>query len=78
MVGEVDCWPAAATAAVMLAGCLEDACTDADLDEALDHFGYLVRDGIVDAPAWKERTAEVIDAVLAWGWERERAAAESN
>ncbi len=74
----IDYWPAYATAAAMLAGCLEDAVSDDDLDEGVNHFLYLFKEGIVTPDAWKEAVGEVIEAVLAWGNEREMAAAPNN
>jgi hypothetical protein len=35
-------------------------------------------ESILTVEQWKATTAEVIDAVLAWGWERELAAAQLN
>jgi|GEM_PF-4454282 len=66
-LGPCDAWPAAATAAVALSGCLEDAATDADLDEGLAHFQYLWTDGIVTQEQWDAEMIAVIDAVMEWG-----------
>lgn len=57
-----DAWPEAATAAVMLAGYLDDALTDADLDEALAHLQTLHSAGVVDDDQWKATIDEVISA----------------
>jgi hypothetical protein len=57
---------------VQLAGCLDDAITDADLDEGLEHFQYLLSDGIVTQDQWHAEMLEVIDAVMEWGERQER------
>lgn len=60
-----DYWPEAATAAVSLAGFLDDAKTDGDLDEALRHFQMIHSAEIpaVETEAWFREIAEVIEAV---------------
>lgn len=60
-----DAWSEAATAAVMLAGFLDDALTDADLDEGCAHFQSLHSAGIISTDQWRETIDEVISAKLA-------------
>jgi hypothetical protein len=60
---DVDCWPAGATAAVMLAGMLDDAKTEKDLDEGLAHFDYLYRDGIVSRDEWTWLIASIVHTI---------------
>ncbi len=65
--GPCDIWPAMATAAVMVAGALDVAETDADLDEAIGQYVLLVREGIIDShEPFAEALTQVIDAVMAW------------
>lgn len=60
-----DYWPEAAVAAVSLAGYLEDAKDDSDLDEALRHFQMLHSAEIpaVEDEAWFREIAEVVEGV---------------
>ena len=60
-----DYWPEAATAAVSLAGCLDDAKTDADLDEGLRHFQTLhsIEIPAVEDKAWFLEIAAVVEEV---------------
>jgi hypothetical protein len=74
-LGPSDAWPAGATAAVQLAGCLDNAATDADLDEGLEHFQYLFNDSIVTQEQWDDATYQVIMRVYAWCEQRQKAAA---
>jgi hypothetical protein len=64
----MDAWPAAATAAVAMAGYLDDAQSDQDLDDGLEHFQTLCRiGGIIDADTWRHETGCVIAQLMAWG-----------
>jgi predicted protein tyrosine phosphatase len=68
LIGGMDAWPAAATAAVALAGYLDDAQSDQDLDDGLEHFQTLCRiGGIIDAESWQRETGNVIAQLMAWG-----------
>ncbi len=60
-----DAWSEAATAAVMLAGYLDDAVTDADLDEALQHFQLLSSAEVVSNDQWRQTIDEVISTAMA-------------
>jgi hypothetical protein len=64
---QVDAWPAAAVAACDLAGCLEDAQTDADLDDGLAHFQTLLSAEIVTGEQWREEIGRVVAALMEWG-----------
>jgi hypothetical protein len=61
-----DCWPALATAAVSIAGYLDDATTNAELDEGLAHFQTLCSAGILEEAAILAATRDVMDAVIEW------------
>ena len=58
-----DYWPEAAVAAVSLAGYLEDAKTDADLDEGLAHFQTCHSAEILETEAWFREIAIVVKEV---------------
>lgn len=58
-----DLWPEAAVAAVSLAGWLEDAETDADLDEGLVHFQMCHSAEVLGTETWFREIAEVIEGV---------------
>ena len=70
--GKADCWPAAGVAAVELAGRLEDAQNDVDLNEALAHFNYLFEDKIVSEEEWDQETNRVVFEVSRDCLRRER------
>ena len=57
----------ALTAALELSGCGEQARSEQEIREALDHFRTLVRGGVIDRQAWLERTMEIAAKVLAVG-----------
>lgn len=71
-IGEMDAWPAACTAAVMLTGHLHDACSDDDLNYALEEFESLHNAGAIDDEEWRQATLNVLEELFAWG------AAQSN
>jgi hypothetical protein len=73
-----ECTPAALTGACSLSGMLDDAVDDSDLKEALTHFFACLDADIISLDQWYEATTEAVDAVLAWGHERELAAAAWN
>lgn len=69
----MDIWPAVATAAVSLAGCLESAETEEDLDEGIGHYETCVENiGCLDDEHLQEATLAVLGELLEWG-EREEA-----
>lgn len=70
-----DCWAEVATAAAMLSGMLDDATTDAELDEALAYFQTLHSCGVLSTEQLRETTNEVIAVLLAECEEQERATA---
>jgi hypothetical protein len=70
--GGPDAWPAAATAACVLAGGLESAQDDSDLDELLEHFESLVNMGVTDDAKLEAETLLVLDELMRWGDEMER------
>lgn len=71
-VGDVDAWPALATALASLSGWLEEAQAESDLREALAHGCALVSGRVVRLKAVRREVAAVIEAVLLWG-DRQRA-----
>ena len=73
-VGDCDCWPSVATAAVELAGRLEDAKTDADLDAGVLHFFTLLSIDVVDESRWRDVAFEILADLEAWGMEVDRQA----
>ena len=70
-----DVWPAAATAAVELAGYLEDATDDADLDAGLEHFESLFSMEIITEETWTQTAFEILRDLMAFGQEIDRIAA---
>ena len=50
-----------------MSGWLEDATTDADLDEAIKHGLALFNAGIVDGKLVQRELAAVLRAVMQWG-----------
>lgn len=71
-----DVWPAAATAAVELAGYLDAACVDdADLDAGLAHFESLFSMEIIGEETWTRTAFEVLRELMAFGMETDRIAA---
>lgn len=56
-----------ATAEVSLSGMLDDAETDADLDEAAEHFRSLLGAGVFTLEQWTDEAHEVIQRVIEWG-----------
>ena len=72
--GPADVWPAAATAAVMMATGLTTLESEDDLKTALEHFQHLVGcGGIIDEEEWKRETLQVIEELCRAGWEDESA-----
>lgn len=66
--GQVEVWPAAATAAVILSGAdLADIKTDDDLRECLETFGVHLDIDATSEQEWREATEKVIAAVMLWG-----------
>lgn len=74
-VNGLDAWPSGAVAAVELAGHLDDATTDADLDAGLEHFSTLLSMGVMDDDQWKAVAFEILDDLMRWGEETDRLAA---
>lgn len=74
-IGGLDAWPAAAVAAVELAGHLDDAASHADLDVGLEHFQRLYEAGIVTDEKWQETSIEILGDLESWGEETDRIAA---
>lgn len=70
--GGTDAWPAAATAACVLAGGLDGAQTDSDLDELLQHFDSLVSMGIKTDDDLEAETLVVLNELMEWGEKAER------
>lgn len=66
--GRADCWPAAATAAVILATTLATLETERDLQEALQHFHSLLSIGVVEQVDLERETLHVVSDLMAWGW----------
>ena len=60
----VDAWPEAMVAAVNLAGYLDDAHTDDDLTEGVQHFKALWSAEIVSRQQWTRETEAVMRAVI--------------
>ena len=56
-----------ATAGVRLSGMMEDAETDADLDEAADHCRTLLNAGVVTFEQWTDEADQVMRDFVAWG-----------
>jgi hypothetical protein len=70
--GGPDAWPACATAACRLAGGLEDAQTDADLDELLEHYEALTSMGVKTDGELEGETLLVLNELMEWGEQAER------
>jgi len=64
--GKADCWPDAATAAVVLTGWLPNL-EPHELEEGLRQAKYLINSGIVTVDRWQRETLDVVRALLAWG-----------
>lgn len=56
-----------ATAEVSLSGMLDDAESDADLDEAAEHFRTLLNAGVFTLEQWSQEAHEVIQQIIEWG-----------
>lgn len=69
-----DCWPAAATAACVLAGGVEEARDDSDLDELLGRFAVLQEIGSVTNDDLARAAMAVVEELLRWGAAVDRAA----
>lgn len=64
----VDVWPAAMTAVCVLTGWLEDCHTDADLDEAVQHYGVCsVNIGLFTTEDFAEALKGVLTELMLWG-----------
>jgi len=72
--GAADVWPAAATAAAILAGTLATVETEEDLREAIAHFRALLSIGVRTEDEWRAETEEVLDELMRWGAELDPAA----
>jgi hypothetical protein len=68
-----DIWPAACVAAVGLAGHLNEALVDKDLDAGIDAYERYVSMGCLNDDALEEATLDVIGQLLEWGESQERA-----
>jgi hypothetical protein len=68
-----DIWPAACVAAVGLAGHLNEALVDKDLDAGIDAYERYVSMGFLNDDALEEATLDVIGQLLEWGESQERA-----
>jgi hypothetical protein len=62
-----DVWPAVATAAVDLAGYLDDAETNEDLDEGIRQFESYCSMGVLHDNQLEPATLDVIRQLLEWG-----------
>lgn len=62
-----DTAPVFCTALVALSGQLEGSETQEDLDAALQHAYYLLRENIATPEQYHDEVTEVIEAVAAWG-----------
>lgn len=60
----IDAWPEAMVAAVNLAGFLDDAKTDDDLTEGVEHFKSLWSSEIVSDEQWTRETEAVMREVI--------------
>jgi hypothetical protein len=63
----IDAWPAYATALACQSGWLDDADTEAELDDAIQQGRRLLESGIIDAADLDETVGRVIAEVMAWG-----------
>lgn len=70
--GGMDAWPACATAACVLAGGLEGAEDDDDLDELLGHFESLVNMGVTSDEKLEQETCRVLGELMRWGEQTEK------
>jgi len=64
--GAADVWPAAATAAAILAGTLATVETEEDLREAIAHFRALLSIGVRTEDEWRAETEEVLAGGPNW------------
>jgi hypothetical protein len=62
-----DMWPACLAGLASLSGWLEDARTEADLDEAIEHGLALYRMEVLDDETVSDAVNRVIAAVVLWG-----------
>jgi len=65
----IDVWPAAMTAAVVLAGdgWLDQCTSDAGLDEAVKHFNMLIGGDVVTDEQWEQETLRVLGEFMQRG-----------
>jgi hypothetical protein len=63
----VDAWPELATALASLSGWLDDAKTDAELDEAIGHGRSLLDAGILDEAAVQAECQRLVCVLMAAG-----------
>jgi hypothetical protein len=74
-------WSPRATAAVLLAGALDDARTLEDLHDGIRHFQTLLNAEIVSYADWNRESMRVVESIFEYGqaWEaRAREVAEMN
>ena len=62
----LDAWPACCVAMCDLAGCLEDAQSEEDLDEGVKHYEALVGSDVMDTSRLEGEVIAVIEAVMEW------------
>src|SRR5581483_6107984 len=55
------------TAAAILSGMLDDCRTQADLEEAVQHFATLLSGEVFTLDDWIREAEDVIHLILAWG-----------
>jgi hypothetical protein len=76
--GEADAWPAAVVGALLLINWLPQLASDADLRDGVRHVGYLLGNDLLDREELEREAMRVIDNLMEWGWQEERAAAGWN
>lgn len=72
--GPIDCWPAFAAAAVVLAGALPTSDSIDDLRAGVGHFRSLLNIEVVTEEAWVSEAEQVIMQLMEWGERSELAA----
>lgn len=65
----VDIWPAFTTALASLSGGLDDATSEQELDELVEHGASLLRLKIVTCEDARDETEEVLIELMQWGEE---------